>query len=124
MSSMATASVASQQATGAVQQHHHHGGHRKQMLDSVSKTLGMSTGDVQSALKNGTSLSQLATQQGVSQDDLLGSIEQGLGGGSISAQTAQRIANRVPDQGDGRQQQPPQSVGWAPADGSTVDVLA
>jgi hypothetical protein len=109
MSSMSFDSVASAAqappAATAVQHGHHHGRHHKQVLDSVAKTLDMNDDDVKSALRSGKSLSQLASDKGVSRDDLLKSIEQGLtnGQGQSVDQSrldaiAQRIADRVPGQ--------------------------
>ena len=50
----------------------------QQVMDSVGKRLGMSTDDLQAALKGGQSFSDIAQQKGISQDDLLTAIKQGL----------------------------------------------
>jgi hypothetical protein len=101
-------SVSFNETPAAVQaggvQHHHHGHHRRQVIQAAAGALGMGVGDVQSALAGGTSLSQLAEQRGVSRDDLLKAIEQGLSSGGTGAttdtaklqQVAQAIADRVP----------------------------
>ena len=75
--------------------HHHHHGRHKQVLDSVAKTLDMDEQDVASALESGKSLSQLASEKGVSQDDLVKSIEQGLGqaGAKIDRESRPRLGS-------------------------------
>jgi lambda repressor-like predicted transcriptional regulator len=106
---------------GGGHHHHHHGGggggKMKGVLDDVASALDTDPSTVQSSLANGTSLSALATQQGVSQDTLLTAIKAGLtqngsdtGDGSLD-DFAQAIANRVP----GQQQSSP----YAGADGSS-----
>lgn len=46
-------------------------------FDAVSDLLGMSADDIASAVKSGTSLMDLAEQQGVSSEDLLSALEEG-----------------------------------------------
>jgi hypothetical protein len=65
----------------------------------------MSDDDLESALRSGKSLAQVSSDKGVSRDDLLKSIEQGLtsGQGTTPDESrldaiAQRIADRVPGQ--------------------------
>jgi hypothetical protein len=44
-------------------------------LSGIAQQLGMSTGSVQSALKQGSSITQLAAQQGVSRSSLVSSVQ-------------------------------------------------
>ena len=44
-------------------------------LSGISQQLGMSMGDVQSALKQGASITSLAAQQGVSRTSLVSSVQ-------------------------------------------------
>lgn len=57
---------------------HAPGGFRQAIVSSAAAALGMSTQDVQSALRNGQSLADLAQQKGVSNDTLVGAVAQGL----------------------------------------------
>jgi uncharacterized protein YidB (DUF937 family) len=50
-----------------------HGGHEK-TLKAVAEKLGMSTGDLRSALKSGSTMADLAKSAGVSQDNLVKTI--------------------------------------------------
>jgi hypothetical protein len=64
MSVSVNISVASQQQVSGEQQGHRHG-HRKAAMDAAAKALGMSSDDLQSALKSGKSLKDIASTQGV-----------------------------------------------------------
>jgi hypothetical protein len=50
----------------------------QQTMDPVAKALGMSTDDLLGQLKSGTTLNDIASQQGVSHDKLISAIEDGL----------------------------------------------
>src|ERR1035437_809543 len=82
-----------------VQQTHHHGHGRmmKAGMDAAAKALNMSTSDLQTALKGGKSLSDLATSKGVSVDALTADISAALtkANPSLSSDRAQQIAQRL-----------------------------
>jgi hypothetical protein len=69
------------------------------VIQDVAKALGMTPADVSTALQQGTTLADLASQQGVSSSTLEGAIAQGIqqrspGTTAADAQTAAtRIAN-------------------------------
>jgi hypothetical protein len=59
------------------------------VLSSVANLLGMSTDDLTTSLKSGSSMSDLASQKGVSRADLLAAITQGLQSDQSAAATSQ-----------------------------------
>jgi hypothetical protein len=75
------------------------------VLSSVSGTLGLSTSALQQQLQSGQSLSSIAQAQGVSQQTLIGSIQNALtqngstASGPQLTQVATNIANRTPGAG-------------------------
>ena len=75
------------------------------MLNSVSSTLGLSTSALQQQLQSGQSLTQIAQNQGVSQQTLVQSISSALQQNGSTApasqlqQIATNIANRTPGAG-------------------------
>jgi hypothetical protein len=75
------------------------------VLSSVSGTLGLSSSALQQQLQSGQSLSSIAQSQGVSQQTLIGSIQNALtqNGSTASGpqlqQAATNIANRTPGAG-------------------------
>jgi hypothetical protein len=75
------------------------------VLSSVSGTLGLSTSALQQQLQSGQSLSTIAQSQGVSQQTLIGSIQNALtqngstASGPQLTQAATNIANRTPGGG-------------------------
>ena len=59
--------------------HHHHGGGGSvdsKVLDAVAQKLGMSTTDLTSALQSGRGLLDIAKEKGVSEDDLVQTMQQ------------------------------------------------
>jgi lambda repressor-like predicted transcriptional regulator len=60
------------------------------MMSNVAKLLGMSVSDLKSKLESGSSLSDVAKQRGVSQDQLLQTIQ-----GSLKAQDPNAIASSL-----------------------------
>jgi hypothetical protein len=73
------------------------------VLSSVANLLGMSTDDLMTSLKSGSSMSDLATQKGVSRADLLAAITQGLQTDQSAAAAAQSgqssaLAGQIADQ--------------------------
>ena len=99
---MSTGAIGSNQATAAQQvqqtQHHHgHGGMLKAGMDAAAKALGMSSTDLQTALKSGQSLSDLAKSKGVSLDTLTADISAAFSTAnpSLSSDRAQQIAQRL-----------------------------
>jgi hypothetical protein len=60
------------------------GGAAQPVLSSVAGLLGMSTDDLITSLRNGTSMSDLASQKGISRDDLLAAITQSLQSGQAA----------------------------------------
>jgi hypothetical protein len=58
-----------------------HGGDMEKRMQPTADLLGLSTSDLKSKLDSGSTLSEIADAQGVSQDDLLKSIKEGLQAG-------------------------------------------
>jgi len=85
-------------AAGVQGPHHHgHGGARKAGMDAAASALGMSSSDLQSALRGGQSLSSLAQSKGISTTDLADTITSALtkANPSLSADRAQQLAQRM-----------------------------
>lgn len=80
-------------AQGVPDGHHRH--HDASRLQSVATTLGMDVKDVAAALRNGTSLEELAQQKGVSHDDLVAAIKAGLPPAVQQSGRADRIAEAI-----------------------------
>ena len=81
-----------------LQQTHHHGhGTRKAGMDAAAKALGMSSTDLQAALKSGQTLASLAQSKGVSTDTLTSAISAALtkADPSLSSDRAALIAQRM-----------------------------
>ena len=57
---------------------HHRGPDMDQAMAPTAKLLGLSTSDLKQQVDSGQTLEQIADAQGVSKDDLLGSIKEGL----------------------------------------------
>lgn len=79
-------------------------GYLQGTLDGVANVLGMPTNDVRSALKQGSSISDLASAQGVSRSTVVDTIEQQVqklraakGADPIDASTLDRVVNRAID---------------------------
>ena len=77
-------------------------------LDGISSSLSMSTDALRSSLGSGSSLAQIAAQQGVSRSDLLKTVETEMqqrrvdrGVAPIDQSALVRIANRAIDRGRG-----------------------
>jgi hypothetical protein len=74
---------------------------RLQDVDAaVAKELGMSTDDLDQALRSGQSLDEVAQSKGVSHDDLVSTITQALQGSAGTGQTSdpsqlQQLAERI-----------------------------
>jgi hypothetical protein len=68
--SIAPISTTGPDATSAVSGHHGHHGERKVAFDAAAKALGMSTDDLKAALRSGSTIGSLATDRGVSVDDV------------------------------------------------------
>jgi hypothetical protein len=99
---MSVTSISSQglptSAVSAVHGHHHgHGGAHKAGMDAAASALGMSSSDLQTALKGGQSLSSLAKAKGVSTGDLTNAISSALTktNPSIGSDRAQQLAQRM-----------------------------
>jgi len=94
-----SANAFSASATAGVQAHHHHGlgGARKAGMDAAASALGMSSSDLQSALRGGQTLSSLAQSKGISTTDLTNTISSALTktNPSLSADRAQQLAQRM-----------------------------
>jgi hypothetical protein len=72
------------------------------VLATVADLLGMSSDDLVAALRNGSSMSDLASQKGISRDDLLAAITQGLqssatAAGPSGSAEANTVAARIAD---------------------------
>ena len=115
-------------------------GQMQQVLQSVSSLLGMDQSDVRSALRGGQSLSDLASQKGISSDKLTAAITSALqsSGTALPAGTdVSQLAQKIADHKRGghhhghHQQaaaqqpatQPLADPSQQPTDGSTIDVL-
>ena len=79
-------------------------------LSGISQQLGMSVGDVQRALKQGSSITGLAQQQGVSRDSVVQSVQSQIqqkrqAGGlpPVDQTTLDRLVNRALDRSRGAQ---------------------
>jgi hypothetical protein len=77
-------------------------------LDGISSSLSMSSDTLRGALRTGSSLAQVAQQQGVSRSDLLKTVEAEMqqrrsarGAAPIDQTALDRIANRAIDRGRG-----------------------
>lgn len=77
-------------------------------LDGISSSLGLSTDALRGDLRSGSSLAQVAQQQGVSRSDLLQTVESQMqqrradrGLAPLDASAVDRIANRAIDRGRG-----------------------
>ena len=96
---MSIGAIGSNQATATqqVQHHHGHGGMLKAGMDAAAKALGMSSTDLQTALKSGQSLSDLAKSKGVGLDTLTADISTAFSTAnpSLSSDRAQQIAQRL-----------------------------
>jgi hypothetical protein len=80
--------------------------HMNGTLDGIASALGLGTDALRSQLQAGTSLADVAQQQGVSRSDLLKVIENQVqtrrasaGQDPVDATTLNRIANRAIDRG-------------------------
>ena len=72
-------SVEAKGTQGAQGHHHHHrGGNHvdSQVLDAVSQKLGMTTADLTKELQSGKGLMDIAKEKGVSEDDLVSTLQQ------------------------------------------------
>jgi hypothetical protein len=65
-------------ALQATQRRHHHGGGNEPSFDNTAKLLGMSADDLQTQLRSGKTLNDLASAQGVSSDDLMSALKSDL----------------------------------------------
>ena len=86
-----------QQVQQVGQHGHGHHGMRKAGMDAAAQALGMSSSDLQAALKKGQTLSSLAQSKGVSADNLATAISSALrkANPSLSTDRAQQIAQRM-----------------------------
>lgn len=70
----------------------------KQRMQPVADLFKMSADDLMSELKSGKSLADISQEKGVSRDDLLNAVKQGLGqSGNIDSSKVDEIANRIVD---------------------------
>lgn len=70
-------------------------GRREDPMAAVAETLGLSTDDLKAQLRDGKSLDDVATAQGVSHDDLVTAIKAGLPSEvSDATEAAEKIASR------------------------------
>jgi lambda repressor-like predicted transcriptional regulator len=60
-------------------------GQMRRVLDGVSSLLGVDKGDLIQGLRSGESLADIASQKGVSRDDLLAAVTQALSSGTQGA---------------------------------------
>ncbi len=83
---------------------HHHGGHHHGMnMDSTAQLLGLSTSQLGQDLQSGTTLSSLASQDGVSSSSLVSAIESDLqsgapqGASALSTDQLTQMATNIAD---------------------------
>jgi hypothetical protein len=70
----------------------------KQRMQPVADLFKMSSDDLMSELKSGKSLADIAQEKGVSRDDLINAVKQGLSqNGNVDASKLDEIANRIVD---------------------------
>ena len=88
---------AAQQLQQMQQTRHQGHGTRKAGMDAAAKALGMSSADLQTALKSGQTLSDLAKSKGVGLDTLTADISTAFSTAnpSLSSDRAQQIAQRL-----------------------------
>ena len=92
-----TVSTSATQQVTQLQGHHHGHGMHKAGMDAAAKALGLSTSDLQTALKSGQTLASLAKAKGVSLETLTSAISTALSKAnpSLSSQAAAQIAQRM-----------------------------
>ena len=66
-------------ALGQAQEHHHNP--MKRLLEPAAKLLGLSSQELRDELRSGKTLAELASDQGVSRDNLIAAVVQGLQSG-------------------------------------------
>jgi len=109
---------------GSHRMHHH--GHRD--MSGLAQRLGVSTDDLETARKNGQSLSDFATSKGISQNDLLSAVKEELkankpdGAPDLSDDELTAIANRMIDAKPGHRREPAGQETTLPAP-SVLDAL-
>jgi hypothetical protein len=81
-------------ATSAVSGRHHQ---RQDPMAKVADALGMSGDDLKTELKSGKSLNDVATEKGVSHDDLIAAIKSGMPSGAASGTDADATAEKIAD---------------------------
>src|SRR5690348_5146620 len=70
----------------------------KQRMQPVADLFKMSSDDLMSELKSGKSLADIAQEKGVSRDDLINAVKQGLSqNGNVDESKLDEIANRIVD---------------------------
>jgi hypothetical protein len=86
-----------QQVTQLLGHRHGHSGMHKAGMDAAAQALGLSTSDLQAALKRGQTLTSLAKATGVSLENLGSAISAALtkANPSLSSDRAQQIAQRM-----------------------------
>ena len=65
---------------------------RRDPMAKVAELFGLSTDEVKSKLSDGTSLDDLAEQRGVTHDDLIAAIKEGLPADQATDEVAEKIA--------------------------------
>ena len=71
------------------------GGLRQAIMNSASQALGLSVQDLRSALDSGQSLADVAQQRGVSRDDLVSAVAQGIQSAPPTGAPAPAAANEL-----------------------------
>ena len=104
--------------------HHRHHRHHAMAtaMQAASQALGMSTTDLTTALKNGQSVSSLASSKGIKQDDLVKAVSDALQGADSNLS-----ADQATDLATGLVTATPQAPSWAtgnPGSTSTFGILA
>jgi uncharacterized protein YidB (DUF937 family) len=118
--SVSSVGGSSAQFDPSIHRRHHH-----PPMDNTAKLLGMSTDDLEQAQKSGKTLSDLATEKGVSRDDLISSITEDLKAGKPSGApdlSADQLTEMAGNIADGKRPSGPRRPdGTTAASGSAGD---
>jgi hypothetical protein len=107
---------------------HHHGHRGGRDISGLAKRLGVDASDLETARKNGQSLSDFAESKGISQDDLLSAVKAEItahrpdGAPALSDDQLTAIATRMVDATPRRRQAPPVQEASMPSP-SVLDAL-
>lgn len=84
---------------------------RENPLARVAETLGLSTDELKSRLDTGRSLSDIATEKGVTHDELISAIKAGMPSGTAAAGDPDALAEKIAERTHGSTPPPPPPPG-------------